>query len=90
MAKQTTTFGLALPPREAGTTATRWLCCVLRTEILDGRLAPGARLPATRDLARQYGLSRGTVLSAFERLEGGGLRDGAGRVGDLRQSRPPR
>src|SRR2546422_3926527 len=39
------------PPREPGTPATRWLYGALRTVILEGRLAPGARLPATRDLA---------------------------------------
>jgi GntR family transcriptional regulator/MocR family aminotransferase len=57
--------------------AGRWLCSALRTEILEGRLRPGARLPATRDLARQYGLSRGTVVSAFEQLEAEGYMEGS-------------
>ncbi|MCX4745323.1 PLP-dependent aminotransferase family protein [Kitasatospora sp. NBC_01287] len=40
----------------------------LRTAIREGRLPPGARLPATRDLAEQLGLSRGTVSQAYEQL----------------------
>lgn len=79
MSKRTTAFGLALQPRAAGTPAAGWLWGVLRGEILEGRLGPGARLPATRDLALQYGLSRGTILSAFERLKAEGYVEG--RVG---------
>jgi GntR family transcriptional regulator / MocR family aminotransferase len=68
MAKRTTQLALMLPPREPGTPATRWLVAALRAAILAGRLRPGERLPATRDLARQYGLSRGTIVGAFEQL----------------------
>lgn len=76
MSKRTTTFELALPPREDGIPAYRWLYTALRAEILEGRLRPGARLPATRDLARQYGLSRGTIVNAFEQLRSEGYVDG--------------
>ena len=55
---------LALPPRTPGEPAAAWLSSALRQEILEGRLRPGSRLPATRDLAAQYGLSRGTIVSA--------------------------
>jgi len=41
----------------------------LRSAILDGRLAPDARLPSSRDFASQYELSRGTVVSVLERLQ---------------------
>src|SRR6202521_1981428 len=68
MPKRTTPLPLMLPPREPGTPAIRWLCAAVRAAILEGRLRPGARLPATRDLARHYGLSRGTIVSAFEQL----------------------
>src|SRR5690606_41886870 len=63
---------IALPPREAGVTASEWLCTALRSAILEGRLPRNARLPATRELARLYGLESGTVVAAFEqhRLEG--------------------
>ena len=40
----------------------------LRGAILDGRLAGGQRLPATRELAVQLGVSRTTVAGAYDRL----------------------
>ncbi|MEU6373909.1 PLP-dependent aminotransferase family protein [Streptomyces sp. NPDC046909] len=40
----------------------------LRDAVRDGRLAPGARLPATRRLAAELGVSRGTVKSAYDQL----------------------
>jgi GntR family transcriptional regulator/MocR family aminotransferase len=40
----------------------------LRAGILEGRLAGGTRLPSTRDLAIQLGVSRKTTLDVFERL----------------------
>lgn len=40
----------------------------LREAILAGRLAAGERLPSTRDLAAQLGVSRKTTLDVFERL----------------------
>ncbi len=40
----------------------------LRRAILEGRLAPGARLPSTRVLSADLGLSRNVVVLAFERL----------------------
>jgi len=76
MPKQTTTLPLVLPPREADVPASRWLGAALRAEILAGRVRPGARLPATRDLAKQYGLSRGTIVSAFEQLKAEGYLEG--------------
>ncbi len=45
------------------------------------RLRPGSRLPATRDLAGQYGLSRGTVVSAFEELKSEGYLHGSAGSG---------
>ena len=47
---------MSLPAPPAGTPLYRWFYNELRTAILDGRIAPGARLPATRDLAREYKL----------------------------------
>jgi len=77
MPKQTTTFELMLPPRDRRMPAYRWLYDALRSGILEGRLRPGARLPGTRDLAAQYGLSRGTIVSAFEQLKSEGYVDGS-------------
>ena len=72
MVKETTRIELVLPPRPAGTAAGRWLYGAIREAILGGRLAPGARLPSSRDLAAQYALARGTVVQAFEELTGEG------------------
>jgi GntR family transcriptional regulator / MocR family aminotransferase len=79
MPKRTTALSLSLAPRPAGAAATRWLSDAVRAEILDGRLKPGARLPSSRDLAHQYGLSRGTVVGAFDQLRSEGYV--VGRVG---------
>jgi GntR family transcriptional regulator/MocR family aminotransferase len=40
----------------------------VRRAILSQQLVPGARLPSTRELARDLALSRNTVLSTFEAL----------------------
>lgn len=40
----------------------------LRRAILQGKLGPGARLPSSRTLAGEMGLSRNTVLLAYEQL----------------------
>jgi GntR family transcriptional regulator/MocR family aminotransferase len=40
----------------------------LRDGILAGRLAPGFRLPSTRALASDLGVSRNTVVTAFDQL----------------------
>jgi GntR family transcriptional regulator/MocR family aminotransferase len=66
-----------LPVRDPETPAYRWLYAALRAEILEGRLRPGARLPGTRDLASQYGLSRGTIVTAFEQLKAEGYVEGS-------------
>src|SRR5690348_4939356 len=40
----------------------------LRRAIRSGTLRSGERLPATRQLAEQLGISRGLVVSAYEQL----------------------
>ncbi|MBA3260030.1 MAG: PLP-dependent aminotransferase family protein [Gemmatimonadales bacterium] len=72
MARQLSRFPLMLPPRRPGTPATQWLYAALRAAILERRLRPGARLPATRELAAYYRLSRGTIVSAFDQLKAEG------------------
>ncbi|WP_109124415.1 PLP-dependent aminotransferase family protein [Dyella sp. C11] len=52
----------------------------LRAAIVDGRLPAGSRLPSTRDLARQQGVSRKTTLEVYERLASEGFL--ASRQGD--------
>ncbi len=72
MARFAGTLELVLGSRLAGQPAQRWLYQALRSAILGGRLRAGARLPATRDLARQHGLARGTVVAAFAQLRAEG------------------
>ena len=66
----------------------------LREAVVDGRLADGDRVPASRDLARQLGVARGTVTAAYDRLTAEGFlesRPGSGTyVADvaLAESRP--
>src|SRR4051794_5876272 len=53
----------------------------LRTAIRDGRLRPGTRLPPTRALAEEIGVSRGVAVEAYEQLVAEGwlvARTGAG------------
>ena len=40
----------------------------LRQGILAGRLRPGDRIPASRALAEEHGISRNTILAAFDQL----------------------
>ena len=52
---------------------TAWLADGLRAAVVTGRLAPGARLPATRVLAAELAVSRGVVVDAYQRLVDEGL-----------------
>ena len=64
-------------PRPLGTQ----LLVALREMILSGSLRAGDRLPASRTIAQDLGISRTTVVEAFERLAAEGLivsRVGAG------------
>lgn len=80
----------AAPPRARG----RALQAALRDAVRSGRLARGARLPSSRDLAADLGVSRGLVTEAYEQLTAEGyLRSGRGAGtwvgGAARAARPP-
>ncbi|WP_235022673.1 MocR-like pyridoxine biosynthesis transcription factor PdxR [Amycolatopsis alkalitolerans] len=60
-----------------------WLTRRLRSAIADGRLAVGARLPATRVLAEELRVSRGVVTEAYQRLTEEGHVSGRGRAGTI-------
>jgi GntR family transcriptional regulator / MocR family aminotransferase len=66
----------------------------LRTALRDGRLAPGARLPSSRALSGELGISRGVVTSAYAQLAAEGYleaRQGAPvRVARGVRTEPPR
>jgi GntR family transcriptional regulator len=46
---------------------------LLKSQIVDGRWPPGARLPAESELSGHFGLSRTTIRQALSRLERAGL-----------------
>ena len=48
----------------------------LRASILGGQVSAGSRLPSTRALAAEMGISRNTVLAAFEQLHAEGYLEG--------------
>ena len=54
--------------RDGGETLTRQLTDQLRGLITKGHLAPGQRLPSSRQLAQSLGLSRNTASFAIEQL----------------------
>lgn len=74
---------LALPPisvrRNRAQHLPEQVAHALREAIASGALAPASRLPASRVMARMLGVSRNTVLAAYELLDLEGLI--AGRVG---------
>jgi len=73
MAKHDTFQDLSLDPQPRHTQPLwHWLYSQLRGVILNGRLKPGTRMPSSRNLAKQYSLSRGTVVAAFEHLQSEG------------------
>src|SRR3954454_3467882 len=59
--------------REAEVPVGVQLAWALRLAIRDGRLAPGMRLPALRELADELGVSPHTLRSVYGRLEAEGL-----------------
>ncbi|MGY0005316.1 MocR-like pyridoxine biosynthesis transcription factor PdxR [Micromonospora sp. I033] len=60
-----------------------WLAARLRAAIADGRVPVGARLPASRVLAAELGVSRGVVTEAYQRLTEDGHVVGRGRAGTV-------
>jgi GntR family transcriptional regulator/MocR family aminotransferase len=80
MAKTASPLDLPLGDPRSGEKVWRWLYQEIRDAILSGRLQRGSRLPSTRDIAKQYGVSRGSVVMAFEQLHSEGYLEG--RSGD--------
>ncbi len=71
---------IRIPPRKSGERL-RALHGQLKAAILEGRLRPGLRLPATRVLASNYGVSRNTAIATYDLLLSEGYittRHGAG------------
>ena len=60
--------GVLLPPIGASRPRRRDLYRALRNAIVEGVIPPRARLPSSRQTARDYGVSRGTVEEVFGQL----------------------
>src|SRR3954451_10523863 len=73
---------LFLDPDRAGTTS-HDLFEQLRAAILTGRLAVGDRLPPTRDVAAELGISRSTVTTVYGRLAAEGFIEGRAGAGSF-------
>jgi GntR family transcriptional regulator/MocR family aminotransferase len=56
------------PEAPAQTRITQRICEAIKSQIASGLLGPGVRLPSTRSLAAEWGVSRTTVTAAFEQL----------------------
>ena len=56
----------------SGSNLNKRLYQALRIAILDASIPPSSRLPASRDLAKELGISRNTVLAAYEQLQAEG------------------
>ena len=69
--------GIELDPKKG---LSRQLYQALRERVLDGRLSGGARLPASRDLAAALGISRNSVVRAYDQLYAEGFIEG--RIGN--------
>jgi GntR family transcriptional regulator / MocR family aminotransferase len=65
-------YPLTLVPKAPNVPSFHWLRDSIRHAILTGMLGPGQRLPATRELAQHYRLSRGTILTAIDDLKSEG------------------
>jgi GntR family transcriptional regulator / MocR family aminotransferase len=62
------TLELPIAPRPPRETKQAWVYRCLRDRILAGALKQGDRLPASRVLAKSWGVSRGIVELAYEQL----------------------
>ena len=80
---------LQLDPSVAPHGLADWLTGALRDAVADGRLGRGTRLPATRVLAEQLGVSRGVVVDAYRRLTDEGLVGGRRGAGTTVLAAPP-
>jgi GntR family transcriptional regulator / MocR family aminotransferase len=96
MANEGTTF--VLPDWDPGKPRRVQLEEMLRAAVRDGRLRPGSRLPSSRALAAQLGISRRLVVEVYEQLAaegylvaapGSGTRVAAGAGGGAVDPAPP-
>lgn len=81
-------LSLRLDP-SARTSLSEQLVQQIRTMIESGRLMPGSRLPGTRTLSDQLGISRNTILHVYESLGAEGYLEFAEGAGTFVSASPP-
>ncbi len=84
--KRPTSLLIRLDPRQRGGLQ-RQIYASIQRAILDGVLGPGTRLPSSRALADDLGVSRTTTLLAVQQLQAEGYLTGAPRLRHLRGRR---
>src|SRR5262252_1115871 len=89
MAKTSTAPDLVIGEPPSGINLYRWIYDELRSAILQSRLKRGMRLPSTRELARRFRVSRGTVVTVFEQLHAEGYLEGRVGAGTYVSARLP-
>lgn len=72
-----------------GEPAYRRLVEQIRISIINGKLAAGGRLPTSRQIASETGLSRNTVLAALDQLKAEGYIEGHRGSGTYVRSKTP-
>jgi GntR family transcriptional regulator / MocR family aminotransferase len=72
---------LTIPLSKPGEPIFRQIYARLREAILSGSLRGGEKLPSTRDLSEQLGISRTVVLAAYDQLLAEGFAEGRGGSG---------
>lgn len=72
MSDQNKGLDFTLPPRKVGEPTTQWLRDALRSAIVRGVVRRGGKIPSSRELARMYGVARGTAVTAVDDLRAEG------------------
>ena len=62
--------------KNSGTSLKRQLYSYVKEIILEGKAAPGERLPSSRDLSKKLDVSRNTVLEVYSQLVAEGFLEG--------------
>lgn len=74
-----------------GKITSKSLYAAIRQGIADGRLRPNEKLPSTRQLSKQLGIARNTVIAVYERMQHEGWvvqKTGSGTyIAEVQQSR---
>lgn len=64
---QTAWLGFSID-RKADTPVFEQICAAIRARAVSGQLTPGSKLPATRVFATELGVSRSTIVTAYDQL----------------------